>query len=166
MSILSNYENTLVIQRNTKTGCIPTAIEWMVQYMQVGGIDFATFQEDFDLEARGIEGNGFGSVAAAVSISHPNVQTAHIHFDDADAKLLRIRECIDGQVPCVLAVLQIGQPFHAVPIVEAHSGSIAVLWLDAGSIEGQRREFTDEEIKGWHENDGGGGRDILVWEET
>ena len=35
MEILKDYEGTLVVQRNPITGCIPSAIEWMMKYKGV-----------------------------------------------------------------------------------------------------------------------------------
>jgi hypothetical protein len=62
MSTLLDYHKILVIQRQQRTGCIPSAIEWMLRYVKVKGIDFDTFQEKYDLAYQDKGDNHFGSI--------------------------------------------------------------------------------------------------------
>ncbi len=49
MSLLNNYHAVLVIQRQLQTGCVSSAIEWILRYLKISGIDFNGFQEKYDL---------------------------------------------------------------------------------------------------------------------
>lgn len=162
MAKLDGYNNTLVIQRNRRTGCIPSGIEWMARYMKVHEVDCISFQEDFDLEARGEKCNGFETVPPAVSMNYPQIATTPRGFENADDKIACIRATISQGLPCLVSLWQEGNGFHVVPVVEADDTSITVLWMDKATVEAQRRVFDYSEVRRLH-NAVLGGRDILVW---
>lgn len=162
MAKLDGYSNTLVKQRSPRTGCIPSGIEWMVRYMKVQGVNCASFQEDFDLEAQGRMGNGFETVPAAVSKTYPQIATTPRAFENADDKIACIRDAIAQGTPCLVSLWQEGNGFHVVPVVEADDTSITVLWMDKETIEAQRRVFDYSEVRRLHDAVSGG-RDILAW---
>lgn len=165
MSQLDGYKDTLVIQCNRETGCIPSGIEWMARHMGVSDASFDYFQEEFDLASRGIEPNGFGNVPTAVAAKYERVQTAPIGFPDANDKIACIADCIGRGIPCLISLWQGNGSFHIVPVVATDETSITVLWMDGETIEDQTRSITHDNIRQWH-SAVEGGHDILVWGEA
>lgn len=166
--ILAGYENTVVMQRHSRTGCVPSAIEWMARYK--GALDLAAyvgFQERFDLTRQGGT-NDFESVAAAVRRVFPQVRVRRVpDFHSADDKLNAIRETLERQQPVLLSLAQArasgGCDYHVVPVVEVDSESVTVLWMNSDTIEGQRKPFPADEIRRLHATYPGG-KDLLVWD--
>src|SRR5690349_11050286 len=63
-----------VPQRDIDLGCIPTGYEILLRAAQVTGVDFDTFQEDFNLQARGLAENNFESVKDAIMQQYPHLK--------------------------------------------------------------------------------------------
>lgn len=63
-----------VRQKHPQTGCIPTCLEVLLRFGNTQGIDFETFQEDFDLERRGVGDNNLGSVTSEVTATYPQAR--------------------------------------------------------------------------------------------
>ena len=74
MTELPDWNRYLVIQRDPNLGCISTGYEWMLRVAGIQGIDLDSFQDDFNLEAKGLGGNNFNSIAKAVAITYPNIR--------------------------------------------------------------------------------------------
>ena len=56
MSVFPDWEKYAVHQRKPDTGCIPTGYEMLLRAAGIAGIDFQTFQEEFDLDLRRAQG--------------------------------------------------------------------------------------------------------------
>lgn len=50
MSVFPNWQNFAVHQRRSRSGCIPTGYEMILRAAAADGVDFAKFQDDFDLD--------------------------------------------------------------------------------------------------------------------
>jgi hypothetical protein len=77
MSVFPDWRRFAIPQRRGMTGCIPTGYEMILRAAGAQGIDFDTFQDDFDLEKdlplTAPRINDFGSVAEAVRKKYPSV---------------------------------------------------------------------------------------------
>jgi hypothetical protein len=73
MSASPDWQKHAVNQRRPATGCIPTTYEMMLRAANVAGIDFASFQDDFDLDKNGgAPKNHLVSVGKAVQAKYPS----------------------------------------------------------------------------------------------
>ena len=84
MSLFPDWQRYAVTQRRGMTGCIPTGYEIILRAAGAQGIDFDSFQDDFDLEKDlppdAPRVNHFGSVANAVKAKYPSVVFSHRSF--------------------------------------------------------------------------------------
>lgn len=166
--ILAGYESVVVLQRQSRTGCIPSAVEWMARFK--GALDLTAyegFQERFDLTRQG-GANDFESVAVAVRREFPQVRVLRVpDFHSADDKLNAIRDFLEKQQPVAMSLAQAlpggGANYHVVPVVEVDTHSLTVLWMNADTIEGQRRRLAIGEVRRLHATYPGG-KDLLGWD--
>jgi hypothetical protein len=123
MKFYPDWKTFAAVQKHKETGCIPTIYETMLRIAGVTGVDFDTFQEDFDLDLPGLgeKKNNFVSVADAVKAKYPEVEFAQEAFTTGTEKLARLDELLeDGKV--VAIALHLG-PFkgintcHSMPVV-------------------------------------------------
>lgn len=136
MSIFPDWEKYCVHQRNALTGCIPTGYEMLLRAANVTGIDFNTFQEEFDLDLNRPAGsefkNNFGSVASKIKDRYPQVEFRQESFPTGAEKLAFIEERLAAGNP-ILASLPAFDQFgrhigwHIMPIVDATSDSLCLL---------------------------------------
>jgi len=93
MSAFPNWHTFAVPQRRLATGCIPTGYEFLARAAQVSVIDFANFQDEFDLDkdkdftAGDQPENHFNSVANAVQKKYPQLVYECISFDSGGKKV-------------------------------------------------------------------------------
>ena len=77
MSAFPNWQEYVVIQRRPQSGCIPTGYEMLLRAAGVQGVDFNTFQDEFDLDKNrqddDLPRNNFESVADAVNQRYPTI---------------------------------------------------------------------------------------------
>jgi hypothetical protein len=139
MSAFPDWEKFAVKQKRLETGCIPTGYEMILRAAGVANVDFATFQDDFDLDKdRKPEQNfqnNFDSVAKAVSAKYPE-----IHFEKrtfakgSGAEKLAVIEGMIAHGKPVLISLAL-KPFrtdglggyHIMPVVDATADSLTLL---------------------------------------
>jgi hypothetical protein len=88
VSVFPDWQQFAVHQRREKTGCIPTGYEMILRSAGAQGVDFRSFQDDFDLEKDLADNaprvNHFGSVAKAVSARSPAIVFAFKSFPKTD----------------------------------------------------------------------------------
>ena len=137
MIAFPDWQRFAVAQRREMTGCIPTGYEMILRASGATGIDFDSFQGDFDLDKDLPPGaarvNHFGSVAAAVRQKYPSVVFAFRSFAKGDgaAKLAFIEEQLANRRP-VLVSLALPPPgeggWHIMPVVDLDDDSLTLLW--------------------------------------
>ncbi|MGA2768658.1 MAG: hypothetical protein ABSF24_10145 [Candidatus Bathyarchaeia archaeon] len=156
---LPNWEKIVVPQRHG-TGCVPTGYEWMLRYLGTKGVNFDTFQEDFDLQYSGEGKNNFQDVARKVKTTYPDVNISIKSFDIGKEKLEFIATLVSNAVPCLLSVAKtpVGGDWHIVPVVSIDDTSVKVIWTG-----NQTTMFAKTEIIHRHDN-WPGGKDI-AWIE-
>ena len=160
MPKLNNYEETLVVQRNPITGCIPSAIEWMIRHKETEAPD--DFQEKYDLEANGKGKNTFETVSSAVQKEFSDLNFEFLEFDNGKDKLEHIEKRISEQTPCLISITQSPTGgWHTVPVVEIDSGSVFVLWMDTYDIVKQIRRYPRLNLEMMHDK-WKGGKDTLA----
>ena len=63
MGAFPNWQKFAVHQRRQATGCIPTSYEIILRAAGIQGIDFNSFQDDFDIEEEaGLKFKEFASI--------------------------------------------------------------------------------------------------------
>ena len=161
MTKLDKADSIQVVQRHKTTGDLPAAMEWMARFMEVADVDFDSFQEEFDLERRGMGANGLQTVPVFISRKYPQIRTSPEGFSDAAAKLERIEEMLANQEPCLLPILtELGTLFA--PVVEVTDDAIHVLRLAEEDGEQRVQAIARDELQSMHEASLAG-RDLLVW---
>lgn len=130
MHAITNWKSHLVPQKHWKTGCIPWAYELLLRFAGAQGVDFAAFQEDFDLERLGVEKNHFGNVAQAVSKRYPHVEFKYEIFPpgQGQAKIVAADKELASGRPILLSVcVQKPSTYHIMPVLESHQDSFTLL---------------------------------------
>jgi len=174
MPELKNWENNLVIQRDTELGCIPAGYEWMIRMLGIEGVKLDDFQEKFNLErkTKGHENeikNNFESVANAVMQKYPQVKITYKKFNGKPGreKIAKIEELINANTPCLISIAYLINPntvaYHTVPAIYIDSKKLKVIWRVDNQRVAEIREFLTEELIRRHENWRGG--DDIAWME-
>lgn len=121
-----NWANYAVIQRRSTSGCIPTCYEMLLRAAGATGIDFQSFQDDFDLD-KDLEKNGgsprnhFDSVAQMVGKRYPNVMFGWQTFKKENGleKAKKIGELLsEGKLPLLSLALSPQGAWHIMPVIE------------------------------------------------
>lgn len=161
---LQNWNTALVTQRDKILGCIPTGFEWMLRVSGVQGVDFVHFQEDFNLQAKGLGYNNFNSIADTVKNVYPNIEIKIKSFPKGDGvgKVNFIRTLIQNGSPCLmsLTLYQYGN-WHIMPIIFIDNFFIRLVW--EVSVDGNPKivEFSLPEIINRHDYWPGG--EDIAW---
>jgi hypothetical protein len=133
MSAFPNWQQFAVHQRRQNTGCIPTAYEILLRAAQVNNVDFASFQDDFDLDKNGGEPkNHFVSVAKAIEAKYPDVKFQCESFQKGEGKnkLARVEEFIQKQQPVIVSLANAafgGKGWHIMVVVDANAENLTLL---------------------------------------
>jgi hypothetical protein len=77
MGAFPNWKDFIVTQKRTLSGCIPTGYEMLLRVVGFEGVDYDSFQDDFDLDKDITENttsqNSFKSVAELINHKYPFV---------------------------------------------------------------------------------------------
>ena len=127
MSVFPNWRTFAVHQRRRRSGCIPTGYEMLLREASAEGVDFSTFQDDFDLDINLGQGqaaplNNFGSVASEVQKKYPWVKFAERAFATGTEKIAFIDFMMSARRPVLISLAL--KPFsldgwHIMPSVDA-----------------------------------------------
>jgi len=129
MTLCSDWPRYAVPQRHARTGCIPTGYEFLLRAAGVEGIDFATFQDEFDLEFAGTGQNNFQTVALAIQARYPLVSIGIEIFGRGADKLGFIEQRLSRKQLLLLSLtLRQQGGWHIAPIVDADSENLYLLW--------------------------------------
>jgi hypothetical protein len=109
-----DWAKFVVPQRKLATGCIPTGFEYLLRSAGVEGVDYAKFQEEFDL---GAAVNDYATVAAAVCRKYPQVRFAGSAFKKSEEATRFVEESIDQGRPIVIAIRYNAGSCHIVPVL-------------------------------------------------
>jgi len=167
-----------VVQRNKKTGCIPSSIEWMLRYLKIEGIDFDGFQEKFDLEIaiqryyenRPDKKNTGGDVCGEVKKVYPQTSfKCDKPFKNGEEKLSFIKELIKKGIPVTVSLYRdekkvsdtkIEVYCHIMPVVKIGDNTITV--LDLSKEVDQEETYQKSDIIRQHD-ELPWGKDIIHW---
>lgn len=137
MSVFPNWRSFAVSQRRLDSGCIPTGYEMTLRAAGAEGIDFSTFQDEFDLDKdRGLREprNNFESVAAAIQSKYPGVRFKVLRFERGKgaSKLQFIEQQLSQKRPLLVALAQTpfgGKGWHIMPVVDLDNTTLTLLRL-------------------------------------
>ena len=164
MPLLNNYHEVLVIQRQLQTGCVSSAIEWMLRYLKISGIDFNGFQERYDLIYQKKGNNNFSILSSLIKQDYPKVNLICRSFGLGREKLDFIKSLIGEETPVLISVSE-PPNWHIMPIVEMNDYEIISLSMIGDTVEAQKRKYMISDIESRH-NNLSGGKDILYWGEA
>jgi len=135
-TVFPDWQKFVVHQRRSRTGCIPTGYEMLLRAAGITSVNYARFQDDFDLDvnlgrARTVPRNNFISVAAAVRLKYPFLHFEQKSFAKGKDKVAFIDDCLSRQRPILLSLTQLrsGRPsgWHIMPIVDARPEACLLL---------------------------------------
>src|SRR5262245_59970801 len=135
MSVFPDWQRYAVHQQRPKTGCIPTGYE-MILRSAGRHVDYASFQDEFDLDKNWKPGdtflNNFESVAAAVRARYPDVVLRSEAFPKGDgvSKLAFVEKHLSMKRPLLVSVAQTpfgGDGWHIMPVVDMDHDSLTLL---------------------------------------
>lgn len=121
MAELSKWKSVLVHQRNAQTGCIPTGYEWMLKYANVSKVNYATFQDDFDLIQKRLGANDFVSIKKAIDAQYGDVGIRTQGFSDPQVKIAFMQKRVANDQPCLIS-LAICCGWHVMPVIGCDCG--------------------------------------------
>lgn len=133
MSAFPDWKKYTATQKRLQTGCIPTAYEILLRAANTSGINFATFQDDFDLDQNGgAPRNNFDSVAQEVRKKYPTVTFINEPFPKGDGrkKLARVEEFLAVQKPVIVSLANApfgGRGWHIMVVVDATDTDLTLL---------------------------------------
>lgn len=161
MSTFPDWQKHAVTQKHLNTGCIPTAYETMLKSKGAAEIDFANFQEEFDLERKGIEGNHFVNVAAAIQKKYPDVEFPCEPFATGAEKLARVEEMIANGEQVLVSITNEpehgpGNGWHIMPIVDSDDDSLTLLVYMPDTRVPVTKKISKKDFVDYHDNYGGG----------
>ena len=160
MTELPNWNKYLVMQCDPELGCIPTGIEWMLRTVEFPGIDFAKFQDEFNLQANGRGANDFVSIANAVQAKYPNVKIEHREFAIGEEKVAFVRYLLEKGIPCLLSLaLQPSGRWHIMPIIYIDDRVMKTIWSVGSDGKPVIHKYSLADIVNRH-NRWAGGKDV------
>jgi len=135
-SVFPGWRQFAVHQRRSGTGCIATCYEMLLRAAEIPGVNYDSFQDDFDLDINLGRGqprprNNFKSVAEAVRLKYPNIHFEEKSFAKGKDKVAFIDECLARQKPVLLSLTQLrsglSTGWHIMPIVDATAEAYLLL---------------------------------------
>lgn len=131
MSAFPEWKKYAVEQKRLQTGCIPTGYEILLRTAGVEGVDFATFQDEFDLDWRGgPTKNNFSSVADAVKAKYPNIEFTQEVFakGKGNEKLARVEERLKAHQPTLISLARSFRGgWHIMLVVDSDANELTLL---------------------------------------
>jgi hypothetical protein len=136
MSAFPDWQKFVVKQKRPQTGCIPTGYETILRAAGVKGVDFVSFQDDFDLDKDkefrpGVNfQNNFESVANAVKGRYPHVTLKKVDFPKGggDKKLAAVEGMVAKKRPVLISLaLTPRGGWHIMPVVDSTDDSLILL---------------------------------------
>lgn len=133
MPVFANWQQFAVRQKRPQTGCIPWSFEILLRAGGVKGIDFETFQDDFDfdkdlpldtLEKNENRKNCFESVATAIEKRYPSLKIVRRAFgddeEDAKEKISFLESRAAHGLPVIVSLKRFPEGCHVMPMVDIY----------------------------------------------
>jgi hypothetical protein len=152
-----------------KTGCIPTCYEILLRAAGVTGIDYASFQDDFDLDQDGgAPRNHFISVAEEIQRKYPFVEFACDSFTkgDGDKKLARVEDLIFHRKPVIVSLANAhfgGHGWHIMVVVDATEDALTLLEYVDPNGAAKTKTISKKEFIRVHNHYPGGVEIAYLW---
>lgn len=112
--------NEVAIKQREHLGCIPTGYEWMIRFAKIENVNLTNFQEEFNLQERGLGDNSFKPIGDAIQKKYPQIKIKTESFDDGQEKIEFIKSLIEKQNPCLISMPAFCnadfQGYHIMPI--------------------------------------------------
>jgi hypothetical protein len=165
VSVFPDWRSFAVPQRRLATGCIPTGYEMILRAAGAQGIDFAAFQDQFDLDKvrqpHEPYRNNFESVAAAVQVRYPSVsfKVARFTRGDGASKLRFVEEHVSHKRPLLISLAQTpfgGGGWHIMPVVDMDDHTLTLLNIVRPDGNMQLQKLPKSELVRIHDNYPGG----------
>ncbi len=174
MSAFPDWKKYVVPQRRPESGCIPTGYEILLRAVGVEGIDYAAFQDDFDLDKdrsdNELPRNNFQSVSELIQRKYPHVQFTIKNFpDDAGNEKVAFIEHSLNNKRLVLIALNMAvfgyRSWHIMPVVDMDEATFLLVNVvkPNGTIEVLK---IAKDIIAHAHNELSGGKDIAYLSET
>jgi hypothetical protein len=125
MNKILDWRDSATIQKEPKSGCIPTGYEFLIKMGRIENVVHNTFQDDFDLNKRFNDSSAanFRSVAEEIKRVYPFINIEIESFDkkEGQKKVAKIKELIEKDEP-VLISLNINEftgkmGWHIMPVI-------------------------------------------------
>ena len=133
MSVFPDWPKYATHQKRLRTGCIPTAYEMLLRAAGTSGIDFTTFQDDFDLDQHGgAPCNNFETVAEAIEKKYPQAKFSTESFAKGEGhkKLARGQEYLAAKKPVIVSLSNVpfgGPGWHIMVVVDESPTDLTLL---------------------------------------
>jgi hypothetical protein len=135
----------------------------MLKWRGAKDVIFSDFQERFNLESQGIEGNSFYSVSRAVSVAYPGFKFQDRPFSTGKEKLAFVEGLIAKNRPCLVSLANtLTGSYHIVPVIEIDQDIVKVFWLNNEDLKKQTVTAPRAELERLHDV-WPGGRDVLFF---
>jgi len=159
MTELKNWKNLTVFQRDTELGCIPAGFEWLIRYNGITGGFLDTFQEELNLQRKGLGVNTFETVSNAIMHKYPFIKIVNKSFEKGEEKIDFIEGLINKNIPCLMSLALTPQGgWHIMSVTGVDKDNLI---LKNGDSE---LRFTKPDVIYRH-NNWPGGKDI-AWIES
>ena len=138
MSAFPNWQQHAVKQKRNQTGCIPTGYEIILRAASCKGVNFETFQDEFDLDKDLKPGerprNNFETVAEAIRAKYPGIHFKHIRFakGEGQKKFEAVESMISKKLPVLISLALApfgGRGWHIMPVVDSTVDTLTLLWV-------------------------------------
>ena len=172
MSAFPNWKNFVVVQRRPATGCIPTGYEMILRSCGAEGINFESFQDDFDLDINLGNGqseprNNFGSVASEIQKKYGWLKFDQKSFSSGLEKVAFIDTKLASQQPVLVSVsLEAAGSagWHIMPIVDSTEDQY--LFLKYVDPDGKMQiEWVDKTVLAQIHDNFSGGKEVAFLSE-
>lgn len=172
MNFLPGWERHVVRQKRPNSGCVPTGFEILLRFAAVEGINFDTFQDDFDFDKDLEPGknhiNDFQSISHAVNQRYPKVNICFESFTHGEDKLYFIENYLSRQQPILLSLslahIQING-WHIMVIIGSDQDNLLLFKCMDKNNKPEVISITKKEIIKIH-NQYSGGKDVAYLEST
>jgi len=138
MGDLASWKDWMVHQKRWVTGCIPAGYEMLLRAAEVEGVDYSTFQDEFDLDVgkdltKELPSNNFDSVAKAIQKKYQFIHFAYKRFIKAEGvdklHFVETKLAISQVVLVSLSMKPLaGNGWHIMPIVESNENQLTFLY--------------------------------------
>jgi hypothetical protein len=166
---VKDWKAALTEQEDQQLGCIPWSFQWMIR-LRNANVDYAAFQQEFNLQAQGVTAKHYSCVADAIMLKYPAVKICWRGFpkSEGDQKIAFLDELLQHGKPSVYALTfppQQNRVFvHITPVIYSDDDSLKIVHsYDATSQKAAVLQLTKDTAIHIHNHLPGG--DDIAWLE-